>query len=1138
MTTTTTDKSPASVESSFVTRNGRQLYEIRGLDRMPPFLMTVVGDSDLWMYLSSAGAFTAGRVEPDRCILPYETDDRLHELAGLQGPVTLVRFEDGRLWRPFDRRPGPSTCSRILRRSAVGDLVEFEETDTDTGSMVCVRYALVDALGVVRRVTVELPEHAQPIRATVLDGYRNIMPASVPLVLQQQMSNLVDAYKRSELLGARGPAIYALEAAISDSPQPKEALRGNTVWHMGLADARVLLDDAAAEAFERGAPHETAQVVTGRRGAYLCEAELRLSPGESSTWVIVADADIDQPAAARIRQGLERGEISIETIDEAIEREHARLRDLLFDADACQATNDPAAAAAHQSNVLFNLMRGGVPIDGHRVCTEDFRRFVRLRHRGVAARNESPLGSLGASVSMSELVEWAASSGDAQLLRLALEYLPLTFGRRHGDPSRPWNRFRIRVRDARGHRVTGYEGNWRDIFQNWEAVCRSYPAMLPGVVTKFLNATTADGYNPYRINEQGIDWEVPEPENPRSNIGYWGDHQIVYLHRLLERCGETHPAWLRSMAHEAVFSYADVPYRIRGFDEIAANPRESIRFDAQRDTKLRASMASIGGDGALLASADGEPVLVTLLEKLLVPALAKVANLVPDGGIWMNTQRPEWNDANNALAGYGLSMVTLYQLRHYADWCIDLIESLEPGRVCLSAAVAEWCQSTNDVLVQSLQVIGENGPIDDDARWSIMADLGMVAQNARDAIYRSGPGKPQEIDQQILVDFFRLTRFLCDHSIRNAKRSDGLYESYRVLHLGVSRAGVESLAPMLEGQVAVLAAGVLDETESIELLGTLFDSPLYREDQKTFLLYPYRDLPGFLGRNQIPAQALAASPLLAAAIERPELGLAVLDADGVARFDAELVSQDALRDRLSELARTPEIARLISEDKGRIAHAYEKTFAHARFTGRSSTMHKYEGLGSVYWHMVSKLLLAVQETVFRAADRHAPATQIDTLCAFYQRIRDGLGFRKSPQEFGAVPFEPYSHTPWAMGAQQPGMTGQVKEGVLARFGELGVRLDAGRLRFDPTLLDPAELLPEPASMPIGPTRVPVGGVGLTVCGVPVTLTEGPTQQVEVTRNDGSTERVDGLLLPERISRAVFDRDGSVRSIAVQFSSDR
>ena len=40
-----------------------------------------------------------------------------------------------------------------------------------------------------------------------------------------------------------------------------------------------------------------------------------------------------------------------------------------------------------------------------------------------------------------------------------------------------------------------------------------------------------------------------------------------------------------------------------------------------------------------------------MVEKLLVLLMAKLSNFIPSGGIWMNTQRPEWNDANNALVG-------------------------------------------------------------------------------------------------------------------------------------------------------------------------------------------------------------------------------------------------------------------------------------------------------------------------------------------------------------------------------------------------------------------------------------------------------------------------------------------------------
>ena len=34
---------------------------------------------------------------------------------------------------------------------------------------------------------------------------------------------------------------------------------------------------------------------------------------------------------------------------------------------------------------------------------------------------------------------------------------------------------------------------------------------------------------------------------------------------------------------------------------------------------------------------------------------------------------------------------------------------------------------------------------------------------------------------------------------------------------------------------------------------------------------------------------------------------------------------------------------------------YEEVFDHQSFTGRSGTFYKYEGLGCIYWHMVSKL---------------------------------------------------------------------------------------------------------------------------------------------------------------------------------------
>ena len=121
----------------------------------------------------------------------------------------------------------------------------------------------------------------------------------------------------------------------------------------------------------------------------------------------------------------------------------------------------------------------------------------------------------------------------------------------------------------------------------------------------------------------------------------------------------------------------------------------------------------------------------------------------------------------------------------------------------------------------------------------------------------------------------------------------------------------------------------------------------------------------------------------------------------------------------------------------------------------SGTMFAFEGLGCIYWHMVAKLLLAVQERVFEAADRAAP--ELAALKSHYRKVRDGLGYRKDAAAYGAFPADPYSHTPGEGGAQQPGMTGQVKEEILTRWGELGLRVLAGRVQIDPVLLDEAEL---------------------------------------------------------------------------------
>ena len=89
---------------------------------------------------------------------------------------------------------------------------------------------------------------------------------------------------------------------------------------------------------------------------------------------------------------------------------------------------------------------------------------------------------------------------------------------------------------------------------------------------------------------------------------------------------------------------------------------------------------------------------------------------------------------------------------------------------------------------------------------------------------------------------------------------------------------------------------------------------------------------------------------------------------------------------------------------------------------------------------------------------------------------------RATAEFGAIPTDCYSHTPAHAGAQQPGMTGQVKEEILTRFGELGLRVEDGRLCVLPGLLAPEALF--------GRDDTGWSPARLTVCGTPVGIEVG------------------------------------------------
>ena len=197
-------------------------------------------------------------------------------------------------------------------------------------------------------------------------------------------------------------------------------------------------------------------------------------------------------------------------------------------------------------------------------------------------------------------------------------------------------------------------------------------------------------------------------------------------------------------------------------------------------------------------------------------------------------------------------------------------------------------------------------------------------------------------------------------------------------------------------------------------------------------------------------------------------------------------------------------------------------------------------------HMVSKLQLAVQEIFFSALDKGADRQTTQHLGQLYYRVRDGLGFNKTPSEYGAFPVDPYSHTPKHAGAQQPGMTGQVKEEILSRFGELGLRVREASLYFDLSLLRRNEFPAEPGSFRYLDVRghwqeleLPKNSLAFTWCQVPVVyqLSNETDPRLSVIWANGEVESGCELALTVAQSSEIFLRTANIRQLTLLLNAD-
>ena len=119
------------------------------------------------------------------------------------------------------------------------------------------------------------------------------------------------------------------------------------------------------------------------------------------------------------------------------------------------------------------------------------------------------------------------------------------------------------------------------------------------------------------------------------------------------------------------------------------------------------------------------------------------------------------------------------------------------------------------------------------------------------------------------------------------------------------------------------------------------------------------------------------------------------------------------------------------------------------------------------------------------------------------------------------------------------MTGQVKEDILSRFGELGVFVSDGKLLFYPSLLRKEEFLKEPVAFRYidvdkkeKEIEVDKGSLCFTYCQIPIIYKLSEKEGLKVSFHQGPALEFSDLYIDSETSKKVFERTGEISQIVV------
>src|SRR6056297_3537729 len=166
------------------------------------------------------------------------------------------------------------------------------------------------------------------------------MPYGVSSDLQTKSSNLVDAYKRHELVDESGIGIFALSAIIVDKAEPSEALKANVAWSLGLDNPTHLLSSLQLDQFREMKSVEEETDVKGEKGAYFVVSDIDLNGNSEANWSIVANVNQTQSDVVALNKSILEDSGLKEEIEQDINRGTEKLIQLVAASDGLQLSSD------------------------------------------------------------------------------------------------------------------------------------------------------------------------------------------------------------------------------------------------------------------------------------------------------------------------------------------------------------------------------------------------------------------------------------------------------------------------------------------------------------------------------------------------------------------------------------------------------------------------------------------------------------------------------------------------------------------------------------------------------------------------------------------------------------------------------